>query len=85
MINEAHKKVTDESEIEVTPDTKLTELLAICPQLKEELPKMNPKFKMLNSPLGRVMIPKATVKIMSERSEMDLNVLIESIKKVIEK
>ena len=85
VINEAHKKVTDESEIEVTPDTKLTELLAICPQLKEELPKINPKFKMLNSPLGRVMIPKATVKIMSERSEMDLNVLIESIKKVIEK
>ena len=85
VMNEAHKKVTDESEIEVTPDTKLTELLAICPRLKEELPKINPKFKMLNSPLGRVMIPKATVKIMSERSEMDLNVLIEAIKKVIEK
>ena len=74
-----------EGKIEVTPDTKLTDLLVFCPQLKEELPKINSKFKMLNSPLGRVMIPKATVRIMSERSEMGLDELIKAIKEVLEK
>jgi|GEM_PF-359097 len=77
--------VSGEGEIEVTPDTKLTDLLAFCPQLKEELPKINSKFKMLNSPMGRVMIPKATVRIMSERSEMDLDELIKAINEVLEK
>ena len=71
--------------IEVTPDTKLTDLLTYCPRLKEELPKINSKFKMLNSPLGRVMIPKATVRIMSERSDMNLDELIKAIKEVVAK
>ena len=77
--------VSGEGKIEVTPDTKLTDLLAFCPQLKEELPKINSKFKMLNSPLGRVMIPRATVRMMSERSEMELDELIKAIKEVLEK
>ncbi|MGP1611562.1 MAG: DUF438 domain-containing protein [Catonella sp.] len=89
-VSKIEKEVTDEvinndGRIEVTPDTKLTALLAACPHLKEELPKINSKFKMLNSPLGRVMIPKATVRIMSERSEMDLDELIKAIKEVVEK
>lgn len=71
--------------LEITPDTRLTDLLAAYPYLKGELPKINSKFKMLNTPLGRVMIPKATVKIMSERSDMDLNELIKAIKEVVEK
>jgi hypothetical protein len=77
--------VSGEGKIEVTPDTKLIDLLAFCPQLKAELPKINSKFKMLNSPIGRVMIPKATVRIMSERSEMDLDELIKAINEVLEK
>ena len=77
--------VSVEGKIEVTPNTKLTDLLAFCPQLREELPKINSKFKMLNSPLGRVMIPRATVRIMSERSEMDTDELIKAIKEVLEK
>ena len=82
---ETDETASCERKIEVTPDTKLTDLLVFCPQLKEELPKINSKFKMLNSPLGRVMIPKATVRIMSERSEMGLDELIKAIKEVLEK
>lgn len=83
---EGKTEATDNSgSIEVTPDTKLTDLLTYCPCLKEELPKINSKFKMLNSPLGRVMIPKATVRIMSERSDMNLDELIRAIKEVVAK
>lgn len=75
----------NKKDIEITADTKLIDLLSICPELKKELPRINSKFKMLNTPLGRIILPKATVKIMSERSEMDMNELIEGIKKFISK
>ena len=63
----------------ITGDTRLKDLLALAPALKAELPKINASFKMLNTPLARVMIPKATVRMMSERSGMELDVLIKAI------
>lgn len=67
----------------LTPDTKLKPLLEKYPDLKEELPKINPAFKMLHSPLARVLIPKATIQIMAERSSMDVGELIEKIEHYI--
>ena len=60
-------------------ETKLSDLLAIYPWLKAELPSINPAFKMLQTPLARIMIPKATVSIMSERSQMPMDELIAAI------
>ena len=40
---------------------------------------------MLNTPLARIMIPKATVKIMSERAEMPLDELIKALKEFVER
>lgn len=67
-------------DLEICPETKLKDLLERRPQLKEELAQMNPAFKMLNSPLARVMIPKADVRMMAERSGMDLDTLITKLK-----
>lgn len=39
---------------------------------------------MLHSPLARVLIPTATIKIMSERSGMKMDELIQKIKRYIE-
>ena len=60
-------------------ETKLSDLLASYPWLKVELPSINPAFKMLQTPLARIMIPKATVSIMSERSQMSMDELIAAI------
>jgi len=60
-------------------ETKLSDLLAIYPWLKAELPSINPAFKMLQTPLARIMISKATVSMMSERSQMPMDELIAAI------
>ena len=68
---------------EITPQTRLKDLLKQYPTLKKRLPELNPKFKMLNTPLGKIMMGKANVQMMSERSGIPLDKLIEGIKKLI--
>lgn len=69
--------------IEISAETKLSDLLARYPWMKEELVRLRPNFKMLNTPLARIMIPKATVAMMSERGEIALDELIQAMKKMI--
>ena len=71
------------ADAEITASTRLKDLLEHHPWLKGALAEINPAFKMLSSPLARIMIPKATVGMMSERSGMDLQSLIDAIKKRI--
>ena len=63
--------------------SRLRDLLAAHPWLKDALPQVNEKFALLNSPLARVMIPKATVRMMAERSSMDLAELSRRISELI--
>ncbi|GGM47086.1 PAS domain-containing protein [Porphyromonas pasteri] len=71
------------ADAEITASTRLKDLLEHHPWLKGALAEINPAFKMLSSPLARIMIPKATVGMMSERSGMDLQSLIDAIKERI--
>ena len=68
---------------EITSQTRLKDLLKQYPTLKNRLPELDPKFKMLNTPLGKIMMGKANVQTMSERSGIPLDKLIEGIKKLI--
>lgn len=70
--------------MDITKETKLKELLADHPQIKEKLSEINPKFKMLNTPMGKVMLGKATVGDMSEKSGMDVNELIRKLTAMID-
>lgn len=45
--------------MELTNKTKLNDLLAEYPWLKEEIVKVNDKFKLLHTPLAKVMLKKA--------------------------
>ena len=81
--DEATICTTSATDIEITGSTRLKVLLEQYPWLKGALPEINPAFKMLSSPLARIMIPKATVSMMSERSGMDLQSLIASLKRLI--
>ncbi len=69
--------------MEITKDTKLADLLAEYPWLKAELPKVNEKFKMLSSPVGKIMLGKATIAEMSKKSGMDADIIISRINEFI--
>lgn len=69
----------------INPDTGLQELLQYYPWLKNAMADIHPAFKKLQTPLARVMIPKATVNMMAERSGMDVGTLITCLEEVIAK
>ena len=70
--------------MEITKETKLSDHLSQYPWLKEELSKVNDKFKMLNTPMGKIMMGKATIAEMSKKSGMDADAIIGKISKLIE-
>ena len=70
--------------MEITKETKLSDLLGQYPWLKEELSKVNEKFKMLNMPMGKIMMGKATIAEMSKKSGMDADGIIGKICGLIE-
>jgi len=70
--------------MEITKDTKLSDMLDQYPWLKEEMSKINNKFKMLNTPMGKMMMGKATISEMSKRSGMDADAIIGKLRELIE-
>jgi len=80
--NPHHKKLTA---ADITPATFLKDIFADYPALKDKMDEISPKFKMLKTPLGRVMLPKATIAIAGERSGIDVDTLLTEIKKRIGK
>lgn len=69
--------------MELTKDTKLADLLADYPCLNGEMAKVNEKFKMLNTPVGKIMLGKATIAEMSKKSGMDADIIISRINELI--
>ena len=70
--------------MELTKDTKLADLIAEYPWLKGEMAKVNEKFKLLNSPVGKIMLGKATIAEMSKKSGMEIDKLVSRLKTLIE-
>ena len=64
--------------MELTSKTKLKDLLNEYPWLKEEIIKVNDKFKLLNTP----MLGKADIAMMSEKADMDVDILIAKLKEL---
>lgn len=75
----------DTEVMELTPETRLSDLLKRYPALKDELPSIHSAFSMLRSPLARIIIPKANVRMMSERSGMPLEELLPALGALISK
>ena len=65
---------------EITEDTMLKDILEADPNVTTLLFRLSDRFKALNTPLARIMMPKATVKIMSERAEVDLDTLLRELR-----
>lgn len=69
---------------EITKDTQLAYLLKKYPWLNDEIPKIHKKFRLLNTPIAKVMMKKATINDMSKKSGMDNDLIIKKLKDLIE-
>ena len=63
--------------------TKLTEILATYPWLPEELIKLDSRFKIVNTPIGKMMIKKATVADLSEKSGLPTEELLKRLQEMV--
>lgn len=67
----------------ITKDTKLKDILNTYPWLLDEAIKLNPKFKMAKTPVGKKMLKKATIADASQRSGIDAEVIIQKVQELI--
>ena len=67
----------------ITKETKLKALLTEYPWLKDEIVKVNDKFRMLNTPMGKIMLGKADIAEMSRKSGMDADTSISKLTELI--
>ena len=72
-----------DKQIEITSDTRLKDLFEVYPHLKKELATRYPSFKMLNTPLGKLILKKATVRTAAERSGLGEERFIQLLKDCI--
>ena len=72
-----------DKQIEITSDTRLKDLFEVYPHLKKELVARYPSFKMLNTPLGKLILKKATVRTAAERSGLGEERFIQLLKDCI--
>ena len=55
-------------QMEITKDTLLKDILEEYPWLREELVEYNAKFKLLDTPPGRIFLRKATIGDLSKKA-----------------
>ena len=81
--SEATKTNGSPRKLTLSGDTRLKTLLQQFPGLKDDLIAFNPKFSILNSPMAKVILPMATIKMMSEQSGIPRQDLMDKINELI--
>ena len=71
--------------MEINTATKLKDLLKEYPWLKEEAIKISEKFKILDSPLGKILLGKADIAELSKKSGLGTDEIIKKITELISK
>ncbi len=70
--------------MEINRNTKLTDILAEYPWLPDELIKIDGRFKVIKTPLGKMMLRNATIADAVEKTGLQEDVIISELKKMIE-
>ena len=65
--------------------TTLSNLIKQCPEIVDHLISLNPKFEKLKTPMVKVMAKVATIKMMAERGDFEVDDLISKIDAFINK
>ena len=70
--------------MDINSNTKLSEILAKYPWLPDELVKIDGRFGVIKTPIGKMMIKNATIADAVKKTGLDENTLISELKKIIE-
>ncbi|MBR4359846.1 MAG: hypothetical protein IKP32_04445 [Clostridia bacterium] len=70
--------------MEIRENTRLADLLAAYPWLPEAAVKIDDRLKIVNTPLGRMLIKKYTIADISKRTGYAAEDIIREIQKVID-
>ena len=70
--------------MELNKDTRLLDILDAYPWLREELPKKDSRFALLDSALGRIFLKKATIGDLSKKADISAEFLIEELQKMLD-
>lgn len=65
-------------------NSKLTDIIAQYPWLPDELIKIDSRFKIVKTPVGKIMIKNATVADLSEKSGIPTEDLLKKLQEMIE-
>ena len=68
----------------ITENTKVKELLENYPWLLDEAIKLDERFKMVNSPMGRMLLKKATLVDLAKLGNLNVEDVVKEIEKMIE-
>ncbi len=69
--------------MELNSNTKIADILSQYPWLFDELTKISDRFKMAKTPMGKMMLKKATIADMSKRSGVDETTLVSKLNELI--
>ena len=69
--------------MKLTRDTKVADVFKEYPWLKDELIKMDDKFKMLDSPMAALVLKKATLQDASGKVGLSIDEMSEQLEKMI--
>ena len=76
--------IREKRKMEINRNTKLTDILAEYPWLPDELIKIDGRFKVIKTPLGKIMLRNATIADAVEKTGLKEDVIISELKKMIE-
>ena len=69
----------------ISKNTKLAELMKAFPWLMDEAVKLDPKFKVLNNPVGKAFIKKSTIEDLAGKAGLPTEEILDWISEQIEK
>ncbi len=70
---------------EINESTRLKDILAAYPWLPDELLKIDGRFKIINNPIGKMLIRTASVKDAAQKAGYPVDQVLNELKKLIAK
>ncbi|MBR1496325.1 MAG: DUF1858 domain-containing protein [Oscillospiraceae bacterium] len=70
--------------MKITENTMLAELLKNYPWVLEELGKISGKFKLLDTPVGKALLNKATIEELCKKVGIDADSIIKKLTELIQ-
>ena len=73
------------TEMEINEQTKLKDILTAYPWLPDVLIQLDSRFKIINNPIGKMLIRTATVGDAAQKAGYPADQVLEELNKLIEK